>query len=80
MCTAGDEVQAEGRREAPRGQGLPEAGHVLKQHVPTGQNAGERQFKRVAHPDDDRADAVKHLPRRPGNLVYGQRVIVHLSS
>ena len=57
--------------EAPRGQRLAEPGYVLEQHVPAGQDRGQRGPQRPPHADDHRADLVEDLLAEPDTSRMG---------
>ena len=64
------EVQPQGLREGPGGQGLAEAGEVLEQHVPARQDRAEHEGQRVALADHGALDLVEHGARLAGRLQH----------
>jgi hypothetical protein len=66
------EFQAHRRGEAPRGQCLAQPRHVLKQHVPSSQDARQRHLNGFAHADDHGGDPLDDRSAEPRDLLYWQ--------
>ncbi len=73
------EVEPEALGEAPRGEGLAEAGEVFEEDVAPGEDAREHQFQRLVLADDDGLDGLEDGLRVVGDLGEADRrcLVVH---
>ena len=67
------ERQAEGGGQAAGGERLAQPGHVLDEHVATGQHGGQGQAQGAVLAHHHLADARQHGPSGGGDLGYGER-------